>query len=119
MAASGTISPTLLSESDEGKMILVAAGTSPGTLLHTTTAVADEVDVVSLFAVNMDTSSIYLTVQWGGTTANDQIILQIAPKAAPVQVVFRWRLTGGKEIRAFASTANKVLVYGHVQTMTL
>jgi len=100
-----------VSESTDGRPILVAATGTPGTLIHTAHATAK--DEIYLFAFNNHTAPVLLTLEWGGVTDPDDLLPFNIPHqsggyfAAPGMV-----LTGGLLVRAFASVANKITIKG-------
>ena len=113
------IAPVLLSGSTNGRQIKAVAVASPGTLLHTTTAVAGAFDEVWLYAENTSAATVTLTIELGGVTApDDQIIVQIPPTIGQVNVLAGIRLNGGVLIRAFASVANVIVISGNVNRYT-
>lgn len=104
-----------LSQSDKGRGIKVAATASPGTLLHTATAsvAANEWDEIWLKAINTSGSAVKLTVQWGGTTSpDDEIEITIPPESGLVDVVNGLVVNTQAEVRAFAATANVIVLHG-------
>lgn len=106
-----------LSGSTDGRGIKIAATVTPGTLLHTALAslAADEWDEIWLRATNTSAAAVKLTVEWGGTTApDDQIEITIPPEAGFTEVVPGHVLQNGAIVRAFAATANVVIVHGFV-----
>lgn len=114
-----SIAKVLLSGSTGGKQIKVAATATAGTTIHTTGVSASVIDEVWLYATNQDTVHIALTVEWGGTASPDDLeTVTIPPKAGATILTEGKVLTGdgsaGRTIRAFAGTANKVLVHGFV-----
>lgn len=106
-----------LSASDKGRGILVAATSSSGTLIHTAldSQAANEWDAVTLRVVNTTSSAIKLTVEWGGTDAADQIEVTIPAEDGFTEVVPGHVLQEGAEVRAFAATANGLVIHGLVQ----
>ncbi len=118
-----SISKTHLSGSTGGRQIKVAATTTPGTTIHTTGTSSTTVDEVWLFATNQDATAIVLTVEFGGTTdPDDRISLTIPAKSGDTLVCAGRILSGdgsaGRVIKAFASTANKVMLGGHVNRIS-
>lgn len=114
-----TVERRLLSGSTDGKQIKVAATATPGTLLHTASATAGITDWVTLYAVNDDTSDILLTIEWGGTTSPDDLKRQtILTRGGDALVVASLPIQNGLVVRAFAGTANKILVSGFVERVT-
>ena len=112
-----TISRQLLSGSTNGRGVKVAATATPGTLIHT--AHATSLDEVWLWCVNSDTSARKLTVEFGGTTSPDDLIeVEIPAESGLVLVSPGLTVTGGVVVRAFAATANVLVVMGHVNRIT-
>ncbi|MGH9876207.1 MAG: hypothetical protein ACRD5H_01085 [Nitrososphaerales archaeon] len=112
-----TFSKAELSGSTDGRGILVAATVTPGTLIHTAGAVLgdDNYDEVYLWAVNSDTVDRKLTIEFGGTTApNDLIELTIPAESGLMLVTPGLILQNALVVRAFAATANLVIVHGYV-----
>jgi hypothetical protein len=108
---------TGLSESDDGRGVKVAATGSPGTLVHTALAsvAANEWDEVFLKAVNTSGSAVKLTVQWGGTTSpDDEVEVTIPAESGFTEVIPGHVLQNGKEVRAFAATADVIVLHGYV-----
>jgi len=115
-----TFSKQILSASDDGKSILVAASTSPGTLIHTASSNTAVIDEVWVYATNTDASARKLTLQWGGTTSpNDLIEVTIQPEAGLVLLVPGLILKGNasaKTLRTFVEVGgvNLVTIHGYV-----
>lgn len=108
-----TISRQLLSGSTNGRGVKVAATATPGTVIHT--AHATSLDEVWLWCVNTDSSARKLTVEFGGTTSPDDLIeVSIPPESGLVLVSPGLTVTGGVVVRAFAATANVLVVTGYV-----
>ena len=104
------------SASTDGRGIKVAATASPGTLIHTatTSVAANEWDEVWLWAVNTSGSPVKLTVEWGGTSADDQIEITIPAESGFYEVIPGHVLNNGANVRAFAASANVLIVHGFV-----
>lgn len=110
-----TFTKTPLSGAANGLAIKVAATTSPGTTIHTAVTGTSSWDEVWLWAYNSSTSSVLLTVQWGGTaTPDNDIKLTLAGQGGLVAVVPGLILQNGLLIRAYAGTTNVVTVSGFV-----
>lgn len=105
-----------LSASDDGRGIKVAATATPGTLIHTALAniAANEWDEVWLRAVNTSGSAVKLTIEWGGTTGDDQVEITIPAESGFTEVIPGHVLQNAKEVRAFAATANVLILHGFV-----
>jgi hypothetical protein len=105
----------ILSGSTNGRLIKIAATSSPGTLIHTAGSVTgdDNADEIYLGGVNSDTTARKLTIEWGGTTSPDDLIeITIEPEAGLVDLIPGWVLNNGLVLRAFAATADVILVGG-------
>lgn len=112
-----TYSKVKLSGGTDGKNIKVAATSTPGTTIHT--AHATDLDEIWLYAVNSDTSARKLTIEFGGTSAPDDLIeLTIQPESGLVLVVPGLVLTNSLVVKAFAASANLVLINGYVNRIT-
>jgi hypothetical protein len=105
-----------LSASADGRGIVVAATASPGTLIHDalTSIAHNEWDEVTLRAVNQSGSAVKLTVEWGDVTSADQVEITIPPESGFVEVIPRHVLQNAKSVRAFAATANVIVLHGFV-----
>jgi hypothetical protein len=104
-----------LGGSTNGRNILVAATATTGTLLHTAVNVSGQYDVVHIYAINTHTANVDLTIEAGGTTnPNDLILLAIPYKSGLIYVLPGLPYDGGVIIRAFASVANKINISGVV-----
>jgi hypothetical protein len=118
-----TFAKTLLSGSTNGRMIKVAATATAGTLIHATGTSSSIIDEVWLYAVNSDTTARKLTIEFGNTTAPDDLIeLTIAAESGLVLVVPGFVLTGtgsaANNVRAFAATANVISIGGYVNRIS-
>jgi len=112
-----TYSKVKLSGGTDGKSIKVAATGTPGTTIHT--AHATDLDEIWLYAVNSDSTARKLTIEFGGTSAPDDLIeLTIQPESGLVLVVPGLVLTNSLVVKAFAASANLVLINGYVNRIT-
>jgi hypothetical protein len=112
-----TFSYHRLSGSTDGLPIKVAQTATAGTLIHTSDASAT--DKVTLYAMNTDTTDRKLTIEFGGVTAPDHLIeMTIPAEAGLIVVVPGLPLTNSKVVRAFAATANVILISGEVIRIT-
>lgn len=113
------ISKQLLNGSTNGRQIKITATATPGTTLHTATSTAGELDEVWLWAVNSDTVSRKLTIEWGGTTSPDDTKeITIPAESGDFLVIPGLPVTGSVVVRAFAAAANVVLCSGYVNRYT-
>lgn len=106
-----------LSESNKGRGIKVSATASPGTLIHTAldNVAANDWDEITIRAINTSGSAVKLTIEWGGTTSPDDLIeVTIPAESGLVDVIPAHVLNNGAEIRAFAATADVIVLHGFV-----
>lgn len=120
---SQTFSHEVLSGSTNGLGVKIT-GTATGSsvTVHTAIASATSRDEVWLWAVNNDADSEVrtLTIEFGGTTDPDNLIIVPIPcKAGPALVVPGFPLRNGLVIKAWADEANDVQVYGYVNRVTV
>jgi hypothetical protein len=111
-----------LSASDGGRGIKVAATATPGTLIHEAlnSAAQNEWDEVWIRAINTSGSAVKLTLEWGGTTApDDQVEITIPGEDGFHEVVLGHVLQNGRQVRAFAATANVLVLHGFVNRYEL
>lgn len=114
-----TYSKHLLSGSTKGKQIKVVATATAGTLIHAAVASASDLDEIWLYAVNSSTSAVKLTVEWGEATAPDgNIEVTIPAEGGYILVAPGLLLQDSLEVRAFAGTANVILINGFVNRIT-
>lgn len=107
------VTKELLSGSTNGRLIKVAATSTPGTTIHTADSSAN--DEIFLWAVNTSTSAVKLTIEKGGTTSPDDLIEQtIQPEDGLELVIPGTLVTGSVVVRAFAGTTNVINIDGFV-----
>lgn len=118
----GTISKEILSGSVNGKSIQISATSTLGTTVHTTLASTSIMDEVWLYATNTDTVQVNLTIEYGGTGASNEIKVGIPAGSGLSILLAGLILTGngstGSTISAYASTTNKINIFGYVNRMT-
>lgn len=106
-----------LSGSTDGRMVKVAATSTPGTTIHT--AHATNLDEVWLWTVNSDPTACKLTIEFGGTSSPDDLIeLTVPPESGLRLIVPGLVLTNSVVVKAFAATANVVNVVGFVNRIS-
>ncbi len=107
----------LLSGSEDGKNIKVAATGTPGTLIHTADAAA--LDEIWLYAANNDSVDRVLTIELGGVVSPDDLIQKtIKPNSGQRLVLSGRLLTNSLVVRAFAAVADQIVIAGHVFRIT-
>lgn len=109
-------SKEILSGSTNGRMIKVVATSTPGTTIHTE---GGTTDIVYLWAVNSDTTDRKLTIEFGGTSSPDDLIEYTVPAENGLHLIVPGLpITGSVVVRAFAASANVVMVTGYVNRIT-
>jgi len=115
-----TFSKIKLSGSTNGRGIAVAATSTLGTTIHATGTSASVLDEVWLYAANIHSSAVTLTVEFGGATTTSDLI-QVSVGATPSGLVLICPgliLSGtgsaATTVTAFAGTANKIEIFGFV-----
>jgi hypothetical protein len=116
-----TFTKKKLSGSTDGLAIKVT-GTGTGSTVTVHTAVAGTTagvfDEIWLYANNTSTSAVKLTLEWGTATAADgNIELTIAAESGLVLVVPGLILQNAKVVKAFAATADVILLSGFVNAI--
>jgi type V secretory pathway adhesin AidA len=112
-----TYSKIQLSGGTTGKNIKVVATATAGTLIHT--AHATSIDELWLWCVNSDSTDRKLTIEFGGVAAPDDLIeVTIPAEDGLYLVVPGLTLTNSLVVRAFAATANVLVVNGYCNRIT-
>jgi hypothetical protein len=106
-----------------GLGIKVAATATAGTAIHTASTTATTIDEIWLYAVNTSASSVKLTIEYGTDTAPDgNIEVTVLPEAGLVTVIPGLVLQGNataKVVRAFAGSADVIVMHGFVNRITV
>ena len=106
-----------LSGSTDGKGIKVVQTATAGTTIHT--AHATNLDEIWLYAVNSSDALVKLTIEWGEATAPDgNIELTLPPEAGLTLVIPGLLLTNSLVVKAFAGTANVIIIHGYVNRIS-
>ena len=114
-----TYGKQLLSGGTTGKNIKVVATASAGTTIHTAVSGTSNMDEIWLYAMNTDSADRKLTIEYGGTTAPDDLIeVTIATEAGWVLVCPGLLLQNDLVVKAFAAAANVVVINGYVNLIT-
>lgn len=108
-----------LSGSTQGKGIKVVATATAGTTIHTTGTSATTIDEVWLYAYNSHSAAVTLTIEFGGTTDPDNLIVLNVPADSGLTLVVPGLIllgngSAGLTVAAFAGTANVVTISGYV-----
>lgn len=113
-----TYSIEKLSGSTDGKAIVVTGTSSAAdVVLHTATANAGDIDLVTLWAANVDADSETrtLSIAWGGETASDVFTVLVPAGQGPVFICDRMPILNSLVIGAWADEASDVLIFGRVE----
>jgi hypothetical protein len=117
-----TFTKIALSGSTDGRMIKVVQTATAGTTIHTGSATATTFDEIWLYAVNSDTSSRKLTVEFGGVSSPDDLIEFTVPSESGLYLITAGLVIKGNAtpliVRAFCATANVVMIAGYVNRIT-
>ena len=117
-----TYSKIALSGSTDGRLIKVAATATAGTTIHTGSSTATTFDEIWLYAVNSDTTDRKLTIEFGGTSSPDDLIEQTITAESGLLLVVPGLVIKGNAtalvVRAFAASANVVMIGGYVNRIT-
>ena len=107
----------LLSGSTNGRGIKVVQTATAGTTIHTAVAGTTDMDEVWLWAENNHTAAVTLTLEWGNASTDDNIVVTIPPKSGLYLVAPGLMLQNGLSVRAFAGTANVIIIHGYVNRL--
>lgn len=111
-----------LSGSTDGLAIKVTGTSTSATVtVHTAVAgtTAGTFDEIWIYANNTSANDVKLTLEWGTATAADGNIEQTIPaEAGLVVVVPGLILQNSKVVKAFAATADVILLTGYVNAIT-
>lgn len=114
-----TFSKRLLSGSTDGKAIKVVQTATAGTTIHTAVSGTSNLDEIWLYAVNSSASAVKLTLEWGEATAPDgNIEVSVAAESGLVLLTAGLLLQNSLVVKAFAATANVVMIHGYVNRIT-
>ena len=115
-----TISKELLSGSTQGKGIKVTGnGTGSAVTIHTAVSGTTDIDEIWLWAANQHSAAVELTIEWGGTAADDLIVVDVAEEAGLVQIAPGIPLQNGLVIKAFANSTNVINIFGFVNRLDI
>jgi len=105
-----------LSASTDGRGIKIGAVATPGTLIHQAINATNRIDRVWLFLYNSDAADIEVTLELGGVTVPDDLVLvTIEAKKGKFLVLDGDPYQNDVKIAAFAvGNADKVIASGQV-----
>lgn len=108
-----------LSGSTNGRQVKVVATSTPGTTIHTAVSGTADYDEIWLYAVNSSAYDLKLTIEWGGVSAPDDTIEVTIPSEAGLTFIIPgWVLQNSLVVKAFAATANVLMIGGFVNRIT-
>jgi hypothetical protein len=107
----------LLSGSTQGRGIKVVQTATAGTTIHTAVAGTTDMDEVWLWAQNNHTAAVTLTLEWGNASTDDNIIVPIPAKSGLYLVTPGLPLQNELVVKAFAGTANVIIMHGYVNRL--
>lgn len=117
--ASSTAAKRKLSGSTDGIGISVTATATAGTTIHTAIAgtTAGTYDEVWLWATNVNTAAVNLTIEYGNATTTNNIIMSI-PNKTGLYLICPWLiLQNWATIKAFAATTAVITIHWFVNTV--
>lgn len=112
-----TYSRVLLSGSTNGKVVIVAATATPGTVIHTAVAGALAFDELYLWASNVTALPATLTIEWGGVADPGSHLVKayvIPANSPPIPIATGQVLNNGIVCGAFSATGNAINLSGYV-----
>jgi len=115
-----TYSKHLLSGSTNGKNISVT-GTSTGAsvTVHTATSGTSNLDEIWLYATNTSGTARVLSIEFGGTTDQDDLIeLEIADDSGMTLIIPGLLLQNSLLVKAWAASADVININGYVNRIT-
>jgi len=103
----------------DGLGITVVATATAGTAIHTASSTPATIDELWLYANNIHSSAVVLTIEFGGVSVTKDIIqTSIAATPSGLVLVCAGLIIQGnataKVVRAFAGTASKIELFGYV-----
>lgn len=118
-----TYSKLNLSQSTNGRSIMVSASAAPYTLIHTTSISATNTDEIWLYAANRSTADTLLTLYWGSSATDDLLApIVIQAYAGTTLLIPGLILNGtgsaGSTIYATVAIPSAVEVVGYVNRIT-
>jgi hypothetical protein len=112
-----TYTKHIFSGSTDGKGIITSASATPGTTIHTAHATA--LDEIWIYAVNSSAADVKLTIEWGEATAPDgNIEGTIEGEGGLALVIPGLLLTNSLVVKAFAGTADVIIIHGFVNRIS-
>ena len=115
-----TYSKELLSGSTQGKNISVTGTTTGASVtVHTAVSGTTDLDEIWLYACNTSATARVLTIEYGGTTDQDDLVeLEIAADSGMTLIIPGLLLQNSLVVKAFAASANVINLNGYVNRIT-
>ena len=107
-----------LSNSTNGKGIIVTKTSTPGTSVHTAVSGTSSFDEIWLYAYNNSVSATKLTIEFGSFLEQDNIELSIPGESGLVLVLPGLFLHDSLVVTAFAPVANVISIHGYVHRVS-
>jgi len=115
-----TYSKHLLSGSTNGKNISVTGNaTGSAVTVHTAISGTSNLDEIWLYATNTSAAAVVLTVEFGGTTDQDDYIeLELAADSGMTLIIPGLLLQNSLLVKAWAASADVININGYVNRIT-
>jgi len=110
------ISKICLTGAANGTGVKVVQTGTAGTTVHTSVAGTTSFHEIWLWACNTNTAPVTLTLEWGSADVDDNIKVDINPNET-LLVSPGLVLQNGLIVKAFASVANKVNIFGYAHLL--
>ena len=113
---SNALTKIKLSGSTDGKPISIAAGITPGTLIHTAVAgvVVGDFDEIWLWLMNNHSADVLCTIEFGDATTTNNIKYSVIAQDGLKCVLPGVILQNGATVKIFAATTGVVSAVGFV-----
>lgn len=113
------IAKLAFSGSTNGRGIKIAAGSTPGTTIHTAIAGTTQYDEIWLWVCNTTTSDVILTLEYGGVAVpDDNIVYTVTAKDGLKCLLPGLLLQNGLVLKAFGASSNVLIAHGFVNRYT-
>lgn len=104
----------IFSGSTNGRPIQINRTAATGDTIHTVGTGTTNYDELYIYATNVATSDVDLTLEWGGTSASDNIVFTVPTKDGLYTIIPGLPLNNGLIVKAFASASESINVVGFV-----
>lgn len=118
-----TFTKTKLSGSTNGRGIAISNTATVGNTIHATGTSSSILDEIWLYAMNVHSSSVLLTVEFGGTTTTSDLIQTAVTSQSGLTLIVPGLILSGTgsaatTVTAFANTASKIEIFGFVNRIS-